>query len=327
MRFLRTIQRRQLEAERTNGADLAEPMELAGYERPESPPAFNDMRIGAPKQPSETREDIFSRSVREVPNAVYLKEVPALKPHGGLDDGQVLTLSIDKAQVNPHIVAVTQPRSTYCEEYRSLRTHMLLKAQEQKLQSIVVVSVGPSEGKSITALNLSWLFAQTDGVKALVIDSDLRRPSLNGYLGIESKFGLSDVLGGQVSLKDAIVKLDPVGLYLLPGGEARSDVADIISGPRFKEIMDEARGMFDYVIIDAPPLGIFTDATVLINHADGALLVVRANQTRYKDVDRVLETLPRERILGTILNQSTDRLMDESYYEYGYYNDPAGAVR
>jgi capsular exopolysaccharide synthesis family protein len=215
-------------------------------------------------------------------------------------------------------VAITQPHSTYCEEYRSLRTNILHGSQKRKLQSIVVASVSPSEGKSVTALNLSWLLAQTDGVRALVIDSDLRMPSLTDYLGIETEKGLSEVLAGKSSLRDSIIKLEPAGLYLLPGGEARSDVAELISGPRFKEILREAREMFDYVIIDAPPLGIFTDAAVLINHADGALLVVRANHTRYKDVERVLETLPRERMLGAVLNQSED-VLSESHYNYGYY--------
>jgi Mrp family chromosome partitioning ATPase len=77
--------------------------------------------------------------------------------------------------------------------------------------------------------------------------------------------------------------------------------------------------MFDYVIIDAPPLGIFTDAAVLINHADGAMLVVRANRTKYSEIERVMETLPRERMLGAVLNQSED-VMSETHYNYGYYN-------
>ena len=120
---------------------------------------------------------------------------------------------------------------------------------------------------------------------------------------------------------------EPSGLYVLPGGTARPDVAELISGPRFAEILKEAKELFDYIIIDAPPLGIFTDAAVLINLADGALLVVKANQTSYKDIDRVLDTLPRERILGTVLNQSEDTLMDESYYKYGAYDKNAdGAV-
>lgn len=230
--------------------------------------------------------------------------------------------TVEASRVEPRLVAITSPNSSYCEEYRSLRTHVLHKSQKQKLQAIVVASVGPAEGKTITALNLSWLLAQTDGVKALIIDSDLRMPSLTNYLGIEVEKGLSEILAGQATLRESIVQLEPSGLHILPGGEARADVAELISGPKFKEILREAREIFDYVIIDAPPLGIFTDANVLINQADGALLVVRANRTRYNMVDRVLETLPRERMMGVILNQSED-ILDETHYNYGYYNKRA----
>lgn len=227
--------------------------------------------------------------------------------------------TVDADRVEPRLVAIKHPNSTYCEEYRSLRTHVLHKAQRQKLQSIVVASVNPSEGKSITALNLAWMLAQTDGLSALIIDSDLRLPSLAQYLGIETEHGLSDVLAGTCSVTDAIVKLEPSGLHIMPGGEPRRDVTELISGPRFKDILTEARELFDFIIIDAPPLGIFTDATVLINHADGALLVVRANRTRTSALERVLEPLPRERFLGVVLNQGED-VLDESHYHYGYYN-------
>ncbi len=231
---------------------------------------------------------------------------------------EFISWNVEAERVEPRLVAITHPHSNYCEEYRSLRTQVLHKSQRQKLQAIVVASVNPSEGKSVTALNLSWLLAQTDGVKALLIDSDLRMPSLTDYLGIETDKGLSDVLSGRTTLRESIIKLEPAGLHLLPGGEARSDVAELISGPKFKEILREAREIFDYIIIDAPPLGIFTDATVLINQADGAMLVVRAGRTRYAQVDRILENLPRDRMLGVVLNQSED-VMDETHYNYGYY--------
>ncbi len=227
--------------------------------------------------------------------------------------------TVDAMRVEPRLVSITHPNSSYCEEYRSLRTHVLHKSQRQKLQSIVIASVNPSEGKSVTALNLSWMLAQTDGIKALVIDSDLRMPSLADYLGIETDNGLSDILAGTATLAESIIRLEPSGLHILPGGEARQDVAELISGPRFKEILREARDMFDYIIIDAPPLGIFTDATVLINQADGAILVVRANRTRYSAIDRILDPLPKDRLLGVVLNQSED-VLQESHYNYGYYN-------
>lgn len=290
------------------------------------PPEFFDgreMKIGTPHSAFNEQSDSFIG--KALPDLETEKTAGATLDAGGtarigerrLPD--FVGWTVDAERVEPRLVAITQPHSAYCEEYRSLRTHVLHKSQKQKLQSIVVASAGPSEGKSVTALNLSWLLAQTDGVKALIIDSDLRMPSLTDYLGIETEKGLSEILAGKSSLKESIIKLEPAGLHLLPGGAARSDVAELISGPKFKEILREAREMFDYVIIDAPPLGIFTDATVLINHADGALLVVRANRTRYADVDRTLETLPRERMLGVILNQAEGTL-SESHYDYGYYN-------
>jgi Mrp family chromosome partitioning ATPase len=138
--------------------------------------------------------------------------------------------TVDAERVEPRLVAITQPHSSYCEEYRSLRTHVLHKGQRNKLKSIVVASVNPSEGKSVTAMNLSWMLAQTDGTNALIIDADLRMPSLADYLGIETDKGLSDVLAGTASLAECIVRLEPSGLHILPGGEARQDVAELISG-------------------------------------------------------------------------------------------------
>jgi capsular exopolysaccharide synthesis family protein len=283
----------------------------------------NDLKIGTPNSAFNEQSDSFiGKALPDLETGITagatLNAVGLTRPiEKRLPD--FVRWDIDPERVEPRLVAITQPHSNYCEEYRSLRTHVLHKSQKQKLQSIVVASAGPSEGKSVTALNLSWLLAQTDGISALIIDSDLRMPSLTEYLGIETEKGLSEVLAGKSSLKDSIIRLEPAGLHLLPGGEARSDVAELISGPKFKEILREAREMFDYVIIDAPPLGIFTDATVLINHADGALLVVRANRTRYKEVDRILESLPRERMLGAVLNQSED-VMRENHYSYDYYS-------
>ncbi|HEY0050626.1 MAG TPA: CpsD/CapB family tyrosine-protein kinase [Pyrinomonadaceae bacterium] len=333
MSILRALQKKQSEqsAEQSPQTAVAVsnvvPFEKnATTRRANTPPelfAGQDIKIGSPN-PAFIEQNNDSSIGMALPNAgteftagATLNAVSLTRAaDAALPD--FIRWTVEAERVEPRLVAITSPHSTYCEEYRSLRTHVLHKSQKQKLQSIVVASVSPSEGKSVTALNLSWLLAQTDGVKALLIDSDLRMPSLTDYLGIETDKGLSEILAGKAVLKDSIIKLEPSGLHLLPGGEARSDVAELISGPKFKEILREAKEMFDYVIIDAPPLGIFTDANVLINHADGALLVVRANKTRYSIVDRVLETIPRERMMGVILNQSED-VLEETHYNYGYY--------
>ncbi len=227
---------------------------------------------------------------------------------------------ISAARVEPHLVAVTQPRSPYCEQFRSLRTRVLQAGEREKMRVFVITSSGVGEGKTLTALNLAWLLAQTEGVRALIIDADLRQPCATDYLSIDASTGLSDVLGGKLSLQQAIVRLDPAGLYLLPGGEPRDDVAELLSGPTFESVIKEARRMFDYIIIDAPPMGIFTDASILISRADSALIVVRAGKTRYAMLDKLLEQLPRERLLGVILNRADEQLESGSYYyQQRYY--------
>lgn len=218
------------------------------------------------------------------------------------------------ARVEPHLVAIRDPRSAHAELYRSLRTRILHAAEKRNMQVFVITSANVEEGKTMTSINLAWLLAQTDGVRALLIDGDLRRPCATDYLDIDAPVGLSEVLTGEAKLEDAIVRLEPAGLHLLPGGAARDNVAELLSGPKFSQVLKEVRQMFNYIIIDAPPLGIFTDATVLINRADAALLVVRAGHTRYATLDRLLEPLPQERILGVVLNSANEHIKESDYY-------------
>jgi capsular exopolysaccharide synthesis family protein len=316
MKFLKTLQKRQ--REQSAELDALDNSVASGKKKrrrvsaDSEVPLINDVLIGKPGSTLGAHSAVAAENIDAGFDESRDTE-PTFEP--------AVVATIEPERVNPHLVAVTQPNSVYCEEYRSLRTHILHKSEKQKLQSIVVASVGPSEGKSITALNLSWLLSQTDGIKALIIDSDLRRPCLAAYLGLEAKLGLSDILAGKTTIEETIIRLEPAGLHLLPGGNPRTDVTELLSGPKFRELLSEIRELFDFIIIDAPPLGIFTDANVLINQADGALLVVKANQTRYREVDRVLEMLPRDRLLGAVLNQSEEALMNESYYYYDYYRN------
>ncbi|MDT7604108.1 MAG: protein-tyrosine kinase, partial [Acidobacteriota bacterium] len=235
------------------------------------------------------------------------------------------SVEISVARVEPHLVAITDPRSPHAEQYRSLRTRVLHASERKKLQALVVTSAGVMEGKTVTSLNLAGLLAQTDGVRAILVDGDLRNPCAADYLGIEAPAGLSEVLAGEATLADTIVRLEPSGLHLLPGGSTRDTVAEILSGPKFSAVLAELRRMFDYIIIDAPPLGIFTDATVLINRADSALVVVRSGKTRFAALDRVLEPLPRERLLGVVLNGAPEQPDESSYYyQRRYYQRREG---
>lgn len=227
------------------------------------------------------------------------------------------TRDISTARVEPHLVAITDPRSPECEEFRSLRTRILQAGERDNKRAFVITSANMGEGKTLTAVNLAWLLAQTDGATALIIDADLRNPCAADYLGMDEDRGLSEVLTGETKLTEAIVKLRPSGLHVLPGGARREDVAELLSGPRFSRLLEEARKLFDYIIIDAPPMGVFTDANVLISRADAAVLVVRAGSTRCSVVERLLEQIPRERMLGVVLNRAQVEA-NENYY---YYTD------
>lgn len=221
---------------------------------------------------------------------------------------------VDSERVNPRLVAITQPNSTYCEQYRRLRTHFLQTSQKRQLKTAVVASLGRGEGKSVTALNLSWLLAQVNELRVLIVDADLRRSSLTDYLGITAEKGLSEVLTRHASLLDAIVQLEPSGLCLLPSGEPRSDVAELISGAGFKNILDEAGTMFDVIIIDVPPIGLFSETTVLMNRSDGVILVACADKTGNREIGELMHVIAPEKIIGAVLNQA-DEDQSETYYE------------
>ena len=255
-----------------------------------------------------------------LPGGIVSRDVGATLGAAGTarQPGNYASVEISSARVEPHLVSITQPRSSYTEQFRTLRSRVLQAGEKRGVQVIVVTSSGVAEGKTLTSLNLAWMLAQTEGVNALLIDSDLRRPCAAQYLGLQAPSGLSEVLGGQTDLDKAIIHLKPAGLYLLPGGAARENVAEMLAGPTFGKLLKQVRQRFDYIIIDAPPMGVFSDANTLINRADGALLVVRANKTKYKSVERLLDGVPRERMLGVVLNHAEEKMPEESYYGYGY---------
>ena len=320
--------RQQPDSERRSGSPRVSGLPSAGQIEAQLFSGSSIMSVS-----SETaRSSASSAHTADVPDGSALPGGIASRDAGATLDaagaarvGGFATYDISPARVEPHLVAISQPRSAYCEQFRSLRTRILQAGERLQMRAFVITSAGVGEGKTLTALNLAWLLAQTDGVRALIIDSDLRQPCATDYLGIDAPIGLSEVLGGEVKLEDAIVRLDPAGLYLLPGGRARDDVAELLSGPTYARILTEVRRMFDYIIIDAPPLGIFTDANVLISKADGAMLVVRSGKTRFSIIDKLLEQIPRERLLGVVLNRVDEQLDSNAYYyQHRYYNRDRG---
>jgi capsular exopolysaccharide synthesis family protein len=285
------------------------------------PPVFSQKMLGSGDE-SETADSIAK--VRQdvlAATAVIETQIAAPAPSKLFVRPTFRTVEVNPQNVEPHLVAITDPRSTHCEELRNLRTRVLHAAQRDNLQAFTIASGSPSEGKSTVGLNLAWLLAQTDGVNALIIDADLRLPCLADYLDVNGDVGLSEVFSGAARLEDAIVRLEPSGLHLLPGGSPCENVAEMLSGNKFRAILEQTRKMFDYIIVDAPSLGTFTDAAVLMNITDSSIMVVRAGKTRSSYTHRLLETLPRERILGVVVNGSNEGFTNETHYDSYYYSN------
>ena len=214
------------------------------------------------------------------------------------------------------------PESPHAEAYRVLRTNVLFSRKRDDANSLTVVSGGAGEGKSTTIFNLSVVFAQ-NGERVLLVDSDLRRPSLHKLLGVSNSLGLTSYLLGQSTLEQVIQTTSIPTLDFLPSGKLPSSSLGILNSTQMKDFVREAKRRYDYVFFDSPPIMGVSDASILASEVDLAVLVIQyrkypqAMTLRAKQmVEKVGGTL-----LGVVLNNIN--ISQDSYYYYysGYYYD------
>ena len=204
--------------------------------------------------------------------------------------------------------------SEFEEAVRTLRNTILLSDFEGRLRSIVITSAIPGEGKTTIAAHLAIANAYR-GKRTLLVDGDLRRPSLHARFGLNPREGLSNVLTGELAWRDVILPVeDKPNLSLLPAGPGSHRAADLI-GPRLSTLLDEFGKEYDLVILDSPPLLGFAECLQMASAADGVLIVSRAGSTRRKDVAEVVSVLSRLRanIVGVVLNQVTHNMSPDGY--------------
>lgn len=210
--------------------------------------------------------------------------------------------------------------SSFDEAVRTLRNTILLSDFEGRLHSIVLTSAAPSEGKSTLAAHLAIANADR-GKKTLLVDGDLRRPSLHAKFGLTPNQGLSNVLTGELSWQDAVIPIEgKPNLSLLPSGLGSHRAADLI-GPRLATLLDEFAKEYALVILDSPPLLGFAECLQMAAAADGVLIVSRAGETRRRAVAEVLGVLRRLRanIVGVVLNRVSQNTSADGYRYSGYY--------
>jgi capsular exopolysaccharide synthesis family protein len=180
----------------------------------------------------------------------------------------------------------------------------------------VITSAVPGEGKTTTAVNLALAFVEDRERRTLLVDADLRRPSVSRYLTPQPSFGLAEVLSGEVPLNQALIEMSDSRLWVLPAGAPTATPLDLFQADQLGPLIAELRRRFDRIVIDTPPTVPFTDAAVLAEHADGALLVVRAGATTRPLIQRARESLSGANFLGAVLNDVLVTVVDRYYYGY-----------
>ncbi len=212
------------------------------------------------------------------------------------------------------LVTITDPRSPISEAYRTLRTNLSFYSLDNPLRSLVVTSPAPNEGKSTTIANLAVTIAQS-GRRTILVDCDLRRPSLHDLFGLKAEPGFTDlVLADRLELP-----LQPTGvdnLWLLASGAKPPNPADLLGAKKVDQIIARLQEEADMVLFDAPPVMAVTDAAVLGAKVDGVLLVIQAGKTKRDHAERAKETLEKAkvRIVGATLTNAPKDSAISGYY-------------
>ena len=273
--------------------------------------------------------DLLDNTIRDPEQAQRMLQVDVIGtlPHLKRGDMQNVTASYMLTGGQNGLVPIhgaDAPNSyknaaSYDEAIRTLRNSILLSDFDRRMNSILVTSASPGEGKSTTAAQLAIAHSE-QGKKTLLIDADLRRPSQHKRFELSNTIGLSTALTGVLSWRESLIKIEGrPNLDMIPAGPSSRRASDVI-GPMMVELLEDASKDYDLIIVDAPPLLGFAEPLQLATAVDGVVVVTRAGETSRKAVSTVLSTLDRLRVnvVGLVLNQ-VKKEMSDSYYYYGYY--------
>ena len=217
------------------------------------------------------------------------------------------------------------PQSVYSESYKTVRTAILLSSASQPPRNILITSMAPEEGKTVTSINLAITIARS-GYSVLLIDSDLRKPRIHTVFGLNNLSGLSTYLAGATPDITAVFKNPMINLTIIPSGPVPPNPSELLGSDRMNELLKILNEKFDLIIWDSPPLMTVTDSLILSRVLDGTIIVTRAGKTTYDIVGRGLKLLQGDReslvdshILGLIINAFNVKNADQHYYQYYNY--------
>jgi capsular exopolysaccharide synthesis family protein len=217
-----------------------------------------------------------------------------------------------------HLVAAHSPQSLAAEQYRSLRTRVKAAENGHALRTIIITSPNKGDGKSLTAANLALTMAQEFQQRVLLVDADLRRPSIQRLFGLDGAPGLSDVLMGAANIEDALVGVPDHRLTIVPSGSVPTHPAELLGSAAMRRVFDTLRTRFDRIIVDMPPVAPLADVAIASSMADGILMIVRAGVTPKPAIERALSGLDMSKVLGLVLNDAGEAAAAYGYGADGY---------
>jgi len=223
--------------------------------------------------------------------------------------------------VTGKLVVMPQVPPAAVEQYRRLAASLHHARLERDTRVLMVTSASPGEGKTLTATNLALTLSQSYGRSVLLIDADLRRPSVHHLFQLPNVLGLSDGLKSETEQKLSLIQVSE-NLTVLPAGRPDPDPMSGLTSERMRHIVKEAASRFDWVVIDTPPVGFLSDAKLLVAMVDVAIFVVRAGKSPYRLIQRALDAVGRNHIIGVVLNAVEESADVAGYYYYGYYGTP-----
>ncbi|HTT18302.1 MAG TPA: CpsD/CapB family tyrosine-protein kinase [Candidatus Sulfotelmatobacter sp.] len=221
---------------------------------------------------------------------------------------------------NSRLVCITEPDGLPAEKFRYLGVRLRQLRQNRPLQKILITSTIPQEGKSMTAANLACALARRTQQKTLLIDGDLRRPTVANLFGLGKTPGIVEWLQGEGSAKTAIYQLEDTGLCVLPAGNVPRNPLELMQSGRLSVLMEQLAGWFDWIVIDSPPVLPLADTSIWMRLADGILLVTRQGGTEKKLLTRGLEAIDQKKLLGALLNSATSTPNSDYYSHYAVPN-------
>jgi protein-tyrosine kinase len=265
----------------------------------------------------ETREKTVPETV--VPGPSVAPETQAV--FNAFEVGDAI---VNKALIDKHLVCVTDPFSSVSEQFKKLKARIVNQLPKGDFRNaLMVTSSDVGEGKSFVATNLAVALANELDHTVLLVDIDLRKPSIHKYFGIEPEHGLSDYLDGRVALNDVLVKTGIGKLVILPSGRVPDNSAELLSSDKMKALVHELKHRYKdrYVIFDSTPLLVTADPLMLGMHMDGVVFVIQEGRTSQQSALQSMSLMKGWNVLGVVFNNVPEYLV-KGHYQY-YYRQPS----